>query len=202
MYRGNGDEPLSFQEAIDREIRSIEKGELPVGDERAGFWHDYLRQLIAGGKKTRRNAPRTYVMRGYYETHIRRYLEYFEHSNVLVVDQSRLRSDREAVLQEIFDFVGATPPFEDSPTEDYHIGLKSELLTDFKGQLGAIVKYLPGGMRNRLKKAVKAIDRFAPEGGIEGAVASQLYEHYEVPDMRLADLMGWRRVPWREREPV
>ncbi len=48
---------------------------------------------------------------GMYATQIRQYLEFFPKESILVIDSSELEADREAVLAEVFRFIGADPDF-------------------------------------------------------------------------------------------
>jgi hypothetical protein len=93
--------------------------------------HYSQRHVGLGGKETRsldeavRSALRhgddpvnPYLAASRYATQLERYLEYFPLEQILVIDNAELRSQRKAVLREVFRFLGIDESFESPRFEE------------------------------------------------------------------------------------
>jgi hypothetical protein len=102
-----------------------------------------------------------YVCASRYATQVENYLRYFEPSQLLVLEQWRLRHERRAVLREVFSFLGVDSSFwspefgaEMATREDHvrHEGLFWKLRSSW---LGALYRRLPVGPRLRLTRTLR-----------------------------------------------
>ena len=71
--------------------------------------HDEEKRQISECIHTEEKNP--YVAYSSYAFQIKRYLEYFDNEQLLIVDSHELKNERESVLEEIFNFIGATPEY-------------------------------------------------------------------------------------------
>jgi hypothetical protein len=102
-----------------------------------------------------------YVCASRYAMQMENYLRYFELSQLMVLEQWRLRHERRAVLREVFSFLGVDPDFwssgfglEIATREDHvrHDGLLWKLRAS---RLGAAYRRLPVGSRLRLTRTLR-----------------------------------------------
>jgi hypothetical protein len=102
-----------------------------------------------------------YVCASRYAVQVENYLRYFEPSQLLVLEQWRLRHERRAVLREVFSFLNVDPDFwsagfdpEIATREDHvrHDGLLWRLRASW---LGAVYRKLPVGPRLWLTRTLR-----------------------------------------------
>jgi len=84
MMAGNGREPLSFRDAVVWELENA-----------------------PGPSTTRRG--RSYLNRGFYTRQIRKLMEHFPSEQLLILRQEDLNRDHNAVLRQIYGFLGVDP---------------------------------------------------------------------------------------------
>lgn len=80
----------------------------------AAHWvHNYAKRREKGGLRETLLHPNTsYVSRSKYHMQLQRYLEHFDASQILVLDQRELRDERMPTLRRLFEFVGVDASFE------------------------------------------------------------------------------------------
>jgi len=75
--------------------------------------HNYAKRREKGTMAETLLHPNTsYVSRSRYFSQLQRYLEHFDESQILLLEQQDLRDSRAATLQSLFEFVGVDPGFE------------------------------------------------------------------------------------------
>ncbi|MGI8726293.1 MAG: sulfotransferase family protein, partial [Solirubrobacterales bacterium] len=79
----------------------------------AAHWvHNYAKRREKGSMRETLLHPNTsYVSRSKYYMQLRHFLDHFPSEQILVLDNSDLRDDREATLRRIFEFLGVAPDF-------------------------------------------------------------------------------------------
>jgi hypothetical protein len=102
-----------------------------------------------------------YVCASRYAMQIENYLRYFDLSQILVLEQWRLRHERRAVLREVFSFLGVDSRFQ-SPgfraeiaTREDHVRHDGLLWKLRSSRLGAAYRRLPLGPRLRLTRTLR-----------------------------------------------
>lgn len=137
----------------------------------------------------------------FYGRQLEFYLEEFPQERVLVLDQARLRGEREEALAEVFEFLGVDCGFRAGAFE-------SELFKGngkrryprwlarakpvLRGSLGA----LPAGFRDRLRASVERSLPPVPELEVEPAERDRLRELFAPDAARLRELTGLRFETW------
>ena len=138
-----------------------------------------------------------YVCASRYAMQVENYLRHFELSQLLVLEQWRLRNERRTVLREVFRFLGVDPGFrspafavEIATREDHvrHDGLLWKLRSS---RLGAAYRRLPLSPRLRLTRTLRrAGGARRPELDAERRLA---LDELLLPEMgRLRELTGKR----------
>ena len=137
-----------------------------------------------------------YVCASRYAMQLENYLRYFEPSQLIVLEQWRLRHERRAVLREVFSFLGVDPDFwsaefglEIATREDHvrHDGLLWRLRSS---RLGSAYRKLPVGPRVRLTRTLRRRAGGVPRPELDPARRQALNELL-LPEMeRLRELTG------------
>ena len=137
-----------------------------------------------------------YVCASRYAMQVENYLGYFEPSQVLLLEQWRLRRERRAVLREVFSFLGVDPDFwssgfglEIATREDHvrHDGLLWRLRSSWPG---SAYRKLPVGPRVRLTRTLRRRAGGVPRPELDPARREALNELL-LPEMeRLRELTG------------
>jgi Sulfotransferase domain len=102
-----------------------------------------------------------YVCASRYAMQVENYLGYFEPSQLLVLEQWRLRHERRAVLREVFSFLGVERHFWSSgfgpeiATREDHVRYDGLLWRLRSSRLGAAYRRLPVGPRLRLSRTLR-----------------------------------------------
>ena len=102
-----------------------------------------------------------YVCASRYATQVENYLRYFDLSQLLVLEQWRLRHERRAALREVFSFLGVDSSFQ-SPgfraeiaTREDHVRHDGLLWKLRSSRFGAAYRRLPLGPRLRLTRTLR-----------------------------------------------
>ena len=164
MYKANGEENLSFKKAVDREMKELEYNLLPYNRENDDFWKWYSRRLITRDHFIRRRTSRTYLTRGYYATHIKKFLKYFPRNQILFVFQEDLKRNKEETIKKIFDFLGLDEKRvsnDINSSKDYHSSRNSLLLTKFAGKMKKYQHLFPKNILDKGNKITRSIDKKA-----------------------------------------
>jgi hypothetical protein len=154
-----------------------------------------------------------YLQASSYATALAPYLERFDRDSLLILDQARLRAEREAALTEVFSFLGVDPAFR-SP------GLTGETnVSAGKGRAyrtaervrssrpgSAVAARLPRSARARAERALRRRRGATASGrtALEPALEAQLLALLEPEIAGLERITGWDLDRWRrpaERPP-
>ena len=185
-YR-RGLEQLSFDDALEKDLRRIESGLVFEGEEGPKRW---ARNLDA---KTGLNEFRTYLDSGYYCQQIERYLKLFPAENVTTVFLEDLARNPQGVMSRLWSFLGVDP-FEQTDYEPLNMAKSRaySLKKRYGGVTGRLmrVSLAPGILRGWLTGA---------EGErIRSSQRKALRDHYEphnraLEQLTARDLSHWDR---------
>jgi len=87
----NGIEPLSFEEAIDREEERLEKGSSDMQEDELFFSNNYRRY--------------SYVKRGFYDEQLANWLQYYPLNQMMIIKSEDLYKDSEKVVKQVCEFL-------------------------------------------------------------------------------------------------
>lgn len=105
MRFAEGLEKLSFEDAIEANLRQLETGLLHERPDAEAVWREHMAARDRGSMFWR-----PYLDAGYYAVQIRRYQDLFGPDRLLVLLTESLRSDPDATMQRVWDFLGVTAP--------------------------------------------------------------------------------------------
>jgi hypothetical protein len=131
-----------------------------------------------------------YVCASRYAMQVENYLRYFESSQLLVLEQWRLRHERRAALREVFTFVGVDPDFWSSgfgpeiATREDHVRYDGLLWRLRSSWLGSAYRKLPVGPRVRLTRTLRRRAGGVPRPELDPARRQALNELF-LPEMEL-----------------
>jgi hypothetical protein len=137
----------------------------------------------------------------FYGRQLEHYLEEFPQERILVLDQARLRSEREATLAEVFGFLGVDSGFRAGAFESELFKGSGKRryppwLARAKPALRRSVAVLPAGLRDRLRASVEQSLPQVPELEVEPAERDRLRELFAPDVARLRELTGLRFETW------
>jgi hypothetical protein len=171
-------------------------------DRIAAHWvHNYAKRRERGDLRATLLHPNTtYVLRSKYHAQLRRFLNRYSLSQVLVIDQDDLRNKRTETLREVFGFLGVDPGF-DHPSfhRERHrttrkrrataLGVKVQPLRET-----AVGSRLPKAFWNALDVGV--LGRPIPKPDVRGALGPEVVEVLREDADRLRELTGRRFENW------
>ena len=102
MNVGFGIEHLSFEDAMQDNLRRLVDGTDLAGADGPLIWKDFLQAYFSGPTLK----FRTYLDMGYYEAQIRRYYDRFSTEQIKIVYYTDLKNEPKQVVNELFDFLG------------------------------------------------------------------------------------------------
>jgi hypothetical protein len=137
----------------------------------------------------------------FYGRQLELYLEEFPQERILVLDQARLRSEREATLAEVFGFLGVDAAYRTDAfdSELFQGGGKARyprLLARLKPALRGSFAALPPAVRSRLRSSVERSLPKVPKLEVEAAERDRLRELFAPDAARLRELTGLRFETW------
>lgn len=143
-----------------------------------------------------------YICPGLYAQQLEQYLRYFDHDNILVIDQADLLNDRQSTLREIFSFLSVDVSFVST-------GFSEELLTakdhrSYSNLVSALawvrttrLLRLPRGLRVFMRRsAERVVSRRLETPTLDASVRSSLEELYGADVKRLRELTGKTFGTW------
>jgi hypothetical protein len=175
-----------------------------VGDPVERIISDYAQQIATGSDRLSfdealadfDDPANFYVCASRYAMQVENYLRYFEPSQLIVLEQWRLRHERRAVLREVFSFLGVDPDFWSSEfgleiaTREDHVRHDGLLWGLRESRLGAAYRRLPVRSRLRLTRTLRRRTGGVPRPELDPARRQALNELL-LPEMeRLRDLTG------------
>jgi len=151
------------------------------------------------------------VKEGFYYTHLKRYFELFERSQIKVFLYEDLRQDAAKLMQELFTFIGADPAFRPSLETEYNvsgipknkvldklIGSNSIIIKTAKTVAPAVVAQLkrsPAAQKKLTDLRKKNLDRPPPSPDIRRRFLDEVYgkEIEQLAKLLGRDLSHWMR---------
>lgn len=193
MYVTRGIEPLSFEDAIARNLKHLERGEGLEGPGAEDRLREHAHHLDRG-----RLVFRVYLDFGYYADHLEHILALFPREQLRVIDSDALRTDPAAVTRRMLGFVGADPELalgELEPKNSAKALRQLPVFTRVRGwalRSGA-AQLVPAAGKAGLRRLL-SVPAEVPR--IDEAVARRLRDHYAPSNRRLADLLGDEAPAW------
>jgi hypothetical protein len=140
-----------------------------------------------------------------YALQLEEYLKHFDSCNIHVVVNERMRSDREAVLAEIFDWLGVVP-FSPAPADlqDIHVSPSTGRAPRLPGVRAfrdsglwrRIRRLLPDGAIDVLRRAgSRAVQKTEVD---DASVRAELAAHFATRVPRFEEMIGRQVKEWRE----
>ena len=151
------------------------------------------------------------VTEGFYYTHLKRYFELFDRSQLKVFLYEDLRKDSEQLMVDLFTFIGVDPSFRPSLETEYNVSgkPKNALIDALIGSNSIIIKTakaLAPGLVNKLKGSPAAqkrltdlrkknLDRTPPSPEVRKRFIDEVYgkEIEQLGQLLNRDLSHWMR---------
>jgi hypothetical protein len=129
-----------------------------------------------------RDPENFYVCTSRYAMQVRRYLDYFDASALLVIEQSELRDQRDEILQKVFAFLGVDPAFRSA-----EFGIELMTWNDFvryegfarrlrASVLGRAYRRMPLRQRLPVARVARRLFRAVPQPQLDPALHAALTE--------------------------
>jgi Sulfotransferase domain len=189
-----GVEALPFAEAVERNLRRLERGETFEGEEGTRRYEEFgAREGNAGLQR----AFGFYVEPGYYAEHIERYRRLFGADRLLILFFEDLVADPAGTTARAVAFLGLPPhPLRDARPQN-------EATSAAATRLNSLISKLPGvrlaspQLRARVRALVaRAGKRGASPPPMDAAALQGLAAHYQPHTRRLAELTGRDLAAW------
>lgn len=191
----HGHEPLSFEAAIEQNLRRLETGPRFEDETEASL---YARVANQGNKALQRTYG-FYVEPGYYAEHIERYRALFGEQRMKIIFFEDLRQDFLGVIADVHRFLALAPqPLRNAKAQNPAMSRTAAMLVSAVGGLPGVNR-IPSAWRTEVKRRIAARWRAKrPEIGAEALRV--LMDHFRQHNQRLAELTGrdlalWDRVP-------
>jgi hypothetical protein len=141
-----------------------------------------------------------YVAAGRFATQLEQWLEHFDHSQILVLEQAELRNDRAALLGRVLEFLQVRPEVPAGVDEEFNVSEAKERMTPAAARLwftlAPATRRLPDGARRRLASTrlfpVEKIGRPALDADLRAALERELRGEAE----RFRKLTGMKFASW------
>lgn len=197
MYYRSGLENLSFKEAVKWELKEQENDLMPLQHEEDDYWQWYRRREFCG-PFIRRRTVRTYLMRGYYALHIKRFLQYFDDENILYMFQDRLHENRQTELNRLaafLDYQGEIEPIQ----EDKHVAPKHPLHGMVSNKVLPHEDRIPEPMLRVGASVLNAITKMIPSHvSMDSKTRTKLFELYRDKNAELEKIVGRDLSEWNK----
>lgn len=189
--RARGDEPRSFEDALELNFHRLETGPHFDNDAEAALYGDSLDK-----KRVDIDFP-SYVDSGHYAEQILRYHRLFGSERIKVLLLDDLVADPQGAMDEVFQFLGLSPQTlrETAPANPLALPF---VYTAYKtlGRLPGMDR-IPGAWRDGLK-ATLARTFAARKPQMERRTAERLRQHYRAHNDALAALIGRDLSHWEK----
>lgn len=187
-----GVEKLSFEAAIQANLKQLRSGFSFEGDDGQKLW----RESIYWGDEHRMARRRWYVDMGYYAQQLRRYLTMFPRSQIKVVLFRDLCQSPGSVTAEVAHFIGVTPHFElTNPTPRMVATPKIGLPLLRLARATGTQELIPDFIRTSV---VQLLRRYDAKPSMNPSTRDWLLEHYREHNEQLNDLLIKDISHWSE----
>ena len=188
MRYAEGLEKLPFEEALAANLRQLEGGLLHERTDAEAVWRDHM-----AGREQKEIRWRSYLDAGYYAVQIKRYQQLFPPEQLLILLTEDLRSEPEATLRKVWNFLRIPEP----PRTSYDVSVNEAV--SIRG--AALLRLVKGRSYLRLiPSPVKSVIRTWMSRG-EGPLLKRdteqwLAQYYRRWNQELTDILGFE-PPWR-----
>jgi hypothetical protein len=192
MRRYQGVESLSFEAAIAENLERLAAGQRFQGEEGA-------RQWLAGFDPVKLfSRARIYVDAGYYAEQLQNYYARFPREQIKVVFFEDLQRDPEALVRELWSFLGVDPDVPLKGLLPYNAAVPSQLLGLYRlsYRLG-LRQLIPPSVGLRLRHWVSRIGSLPR---IEPDIERWLRQHYAPHNRALEELLSCDLSHWAPRQ--
>jgi hypothetical protein len=185
-------ESLSFKNAVAENLGRLAAGQRFEGEQGAQQW------LAGFDPVALISRTRIYVDAGYYAEQLQNYYARFPRERIKVVFFEDLQRDPEALVRELWSFLGVDPDVPLSGLLPYNPAVPSQLEWLFRltYRLG-IHQLIPSSIGSRLRYRVSKIGK-PPR--IEAEIERWLYQHYAPHNRVLEELLSCDLSHWAPRE--
>jgi hypothetical protein len=187
--RSRGQEPLSFEDAIDKNLARLESGPLFRNEDEAEIYSRAVNKLGFAVEYP------SYVDAGFYAEQIERYTNLFGKDSMKVIFLEDLRSDAERTVQDVFRFLDLEPKGLNGYKSENQA--MSPLMARLFQVVGAIpgIKSFPGRWRENMKSLIRGFSTVKkPE--MNPATREMLTILYREHNNRLSELTGRNLDHW------
>jgi hypothetical protein len=189
MTYSTGVEKLSFDAAMVANWQQLRDGINFEGDAGEALW----RKAIHWGGSYRTVKYRWYLDMGYYAQQLERYLELFSSAQVKILFNKDLRKRTQAVLDEVYTFLGVDTGFT-ADTTPQMVGLPQNVLPLLRlAQLTRAEHLVPKSLR---MKILSLFSRHSSKQQINPVTRVWLIEHYAPHNRALERLTGRDLAHW------
>jgi hypothetical protein len=180
-----GQEGLTFEDAIEKDIERIEAGTDFSGPKGPEMWASRL-ERTRDGLQQRGLGYRTYIDSGYYAVQLRRYLHIFPSDHVKIIFFENLVARPEEELKSLASFLGLE-------AHDRALPHKNEATAAIVrwGKIGRSLVYGRGAqfLPSPLRRALVRGERHPPE--LDIGTRKALHAHYKPHNQELKDTIGF-----------
>lgn len=188
--RSRGQEPMSFEEAIKKNMKRLETGPLFKNEDEAKIYTRAVNKLGFAVEYP------SYVDAGFYAEQIERYTEIFGTSSMKVIFTEDLKDDTDSTVQEVFRFLGVEPlEFASYNSENQAM---SPMVARLFQAIGAFpgINMLPNVWRENTKRLIRGIS-VVEKPIMNPATREMLAAYYKDHNDRLSNLTGRSLDHWQ-----
>lgn len=183
----NGKEDLSFEEAIQRDLDRMEAGINFEGESGERLWRENLKN----------EKINIYLDEGYYAKQLKRYLELFPLSQLKVILFEDLCSDLQAVMSELWEFIGVNPKYELKDKTPRNVAVPQMVLRMWRLiRKTGLNQIFPEHAKTWLRFRLSRLSKGKPKMGEETRefLIAHYYKHNrELEKILQRDLSNWDR---------
>lgn len=176
-----GLENLSFEETIMEEIDFLQKNDL-------NYWKNYRKNMLGGKKQWRKNI-RHYLFRGYYSLHIKRFLEYFDKTQIHIISFEEFKENPSHEISKILNFLDLELQNEVDTSIHTNYAVKNESILSFVNFLRrfGIIERIPTYFVNSIKYTINSLSK---KTEIDEGLRDLIKEHYKDKNADLRSLLS------------
>lgn len=193
MRHVNGQERLSFEDALAENLRLIEEGRSFYGLEGERYWRSLIRPDRTGTNH------RVYLDCGYYAEQLSRYYNYFPASQIHILFFEDIRESPELVIDKVCASLGLELDARARRAQARNVHVSPIAIPLFRlDQRLKLSSLFPKDFREGFKSLLNRISK-QPE--IPPHTKQWLQEHYRAHNLKLAQLLGRTLDGWNSKLP-
>jgi len=182
-----GLEPLSFGEAVERNLVRLERGIDFTGEDGVERWRKNILR-----RYRKKIDIRYYLDAGYYAEQLERYFSFFSRDQFAIRFLDELKADAGDVIRDLWTFIGVSPEHRDELSER-DLRPRHVRLGDLGSMLGTVSHYLgasrmvPDWIKEIVRSNLKKLGDERPP--MDEKIERILREHYAQHNRALIDLL-------------